>query len=96
MSGSEERPPGIVDGIIFIPAYMQGKVNVVHSRISRISKCDNPNCNEGDEYLICIGRKARMSTLRAICCETHLRWAIEKVYEEWTSLNPSRKRYYTG
>ena len=94
MSGSDERPTVVEDGKVLLPAYMINKVTVVHSRFSDTTKCDYPDCNEDDEYLVCIGPKARLSTLQVLCCEIHLRWATEKVYENWTNLKVGIKKYY--
>ena len=97
MSGVDERPPIVEeDGNVLLPLHMRGKVTVVRNRFSDTTKCEHSDCNEDDAYLICIGPKARLSTLLILSCKTHLNWAIEKVYESWTELSPSQKRYYTG
>ena len=94
MSGSDERPTVVKNGKVLLPAHMINKVTVVRNRFSDTTICQHSDCDEDDAYLVCIGPKAKLSTLEIICCETHLKWATEKVFEKWTNLGPSIKKYY--
>lgn len=94
MSGIDEKPSIIRNGKVFLPLHMRNKVTVVHKRFTNTTICRHLDCVKDDEYMVYIGPKAKFSTLEIVCCEEHLKWAVEKVYETWTNLHPKMKKYY--
>ena len=72
MSGLDEKPSMIRNGKVFLPLHMRNKVTVVHKRFTNTTMCRHPECTADDEYLVCIGPKAKLSTLEIVCCEEHL------------------------
>lgn len=56
------------------------KINIVPGRVTEISKCCIKSCNNKDEFFICVGSEARLSTLVAFVCRKHINYAVIKIF----------------